>query len=97
MCLLGSFLAPLVHNLGDILSQTYTDHTPEAQEARAAGEAFSTDISDEGIVLLKNENDLLPLENPRVNVFGDDAYQFKYSGGGSGAVECPPDCGGGVL
>lgn len=87
LCLLGNFLAPLVHNLGDILSQTYTDQTPEAQEARATGEAFSTDISDEGIVLLKNENDLLPLENPRVNVFGDDAYQFKYSGGGSGAVD----------
>ena len=36
---------------------------------------------------LKNENDLLPLANKKVNIFGDDAYNFKYSGGGSGAVD----------
>ncbi len=87
VCLIGNLLSPLVNNLGDIMSQTYTDQTPEAQEARAQGEAFSTDISDEGIILLKNENELLPLMNRKVNVFGEDAYQFKYSGGGSGAVD----------
>lgn len=84
---IGGFVTPIVHNLGTIMSQKFTDQTPEAQAARAAGEAFSTDISDEGIVLLKNENDLLPLSNRRVNIFGDDAYNFKYSGGGSGAVD----------
>ncbi len=78
---------PLIHNIGAIMSQEFTDQTPEAQAARAAGEAFATEISDEGIVLLKNDNDLLPLSDKKVNVFGDDAYSFKYGGGGSGAVD----------
>ena len=85
--MIGNIAAPVVNNLGDIMSLKYTDQTPEAQAARAAGEAFATDISDEGIILLKNENDLLPLHNKKVNIFGDDAYNFKYSGGGSGAVD----------
>lgn len=80
-------LNPLIHNIGAIMSQSYTDQTPEAQAVREAGEAFAMDISDEGIVLLKNENALLPLVNRKVNIFGDDAYNFKYSGGGSGAVD----------
>ena len=69
--------SPLIHNIGAIMGQKYTDQTEEAKAARAAGEAFATDISDEGIVLLKNENDLLPLVNKKVNIFGDDAYNFK--------------------
>lgn len=87
LALIVNAASPLIHNIGTILSLTYTDQTPEAQQARAAGEAFATDISDEGIILLKNENDLLPLANKKVNIFGDDAYNFKYSGGGSGAVD----------
>lgn len=78
---------PVIHNIGAILSQRYTDQTPQAQSAREAGLSFAPQISDEGIVLLKNENDLLPLENKQVNIFGDDAYNFKYGGGGSGAVD----------
>ena len=85
--MIGNALSPIVTNLSHIMGQKYTDQTAEAQAARAAGEAFSTDISDEGIILLKNENDLLPLNNKKVNIFGDDAYNFKYSGGGSGAVD----------
>lgn len=85
--MIGNALSPIVTNLSHIMGQKYTDQTAEAQAARAAGEAFSTNISDEGIILLKNENDLLPLNNKKVNIFGDDAYNFKYSGGGSGAVD----------
>ena len=85
--MVGNALSPMIHNISGILSLKYTDQTADAQAARAAGEAFATDISDEGIVLLKNENDLLPLDNKKVNIFGDDAYNFKYSGGGSGAVD----------
>ncbi|MBR2310646.1 MAG: glycoside hydrolase family 3 C-terminal domain-containing protein [Oscillospiraceae bacterium] len=85
--MIGNAVSPIVTNLSHIMGQKYTDQTAEAQAARAAGEAFSTDISDEGIILLKNENDLLPLNNKKVNIFGDDAYNFKYSGGGSGAVD----------
>ena len=91
IALIGNAAAPIVHNLGIIMSQTYTDQTTAAQTVRAKGNSFATDISDEGIVLLKNENDLLPLTNKKVNIFGDDAYNFKYSGGGSGAVDLS-DC-----
>ena len=87
LALIVNAASPLIHNISAIMSQKYTDQTEEARAARAAGEAFATDISDEGIILLKNENDLLPLENKKVNIFGDDAYNFKYSGGGSGAVD----------
>ena len=38
--------APMIHNIGAILSQKYTDQTADAQAARAAGEAFATDISE---------------------------------------------------
>ena len=85
--LAANALYPIISNVSDILSQKYTDQTEEAKAAREAGEKFATDISDEGIVLLKNENDLLPLTNKKVNIFGEDAYNFKYSGGGSGAVD----------
>ncbi len=78
---------PLIHNISAIMSQKYTDQTPEAEAARQAGLDFAPQISDEGIILLKNDNGLLPLENKKVNIFGDDAYNFKYSGGGSGAVD----------
>lgn len=84
---IGHMAQPLVHNIGAIMSLSYTDQTAQAQAAREAGLSFAPQISDEGIVLLKNENNLLPLENKKVNIFGDDAYNFKYSGGGSGAVD----------
>ncbi len=44
-------------------------------------------ISDEGIVLLKNENSVLPLnENTKVNVFGWASAYPVYGGTGSGAM-----------
>ena len=41
------------------------------EETQASAEALGMDIADEGIVLLKNEENLLPLsENKNLNVFG---------------------------
>ncbi|MDO4623258.1 MAG: glycoside hydrolase family 3 C-terminal domain-containing protein [Eubacteriales bacterium] len=46
-----------------------------------------TDIADEGMVLLKNENNTLPLEaGTAVNVLGYAAYNPFLSGSGSGSV-----------
>ncbi|MGN1026986.1 MAG: glycoside hydrolase family 3 C-terminal domain-containing protein [Faecousia sp.] len=87
LALVVNALSPIIHNVSAILSLKYSDQTPEAEAARQAGLEFAPQISDEGIVLLKNEHDLLPLKNKKVNIFGDDAYSFKYSGGGSGAVD----------
>ena len=46
-----------------------------------------TDIADEGMVLMKNENSTLPLEkNSKINLLGYCAYNPIYSGSGSGSV-----------
>lgn len=90
VCLLagaGYAVAPFVQNVGAVLGLKYTTDTPEAKAALAAGPAVAAQISDEGIVLLKNVNNALPLTNTRVNVFGSDAYNFKYGGSGSGGAD----------
>lgn len=44
-------------------------------------------IEGEGIVLLKNDNEILPLaKGKNVNVFGYDAYEPKYGSTGSGSI-----------
>lgn len=64
-----------------------TTGTAESQTALEAGEILSEEIVDEGIILLKNEEENLPLQNKKVNVFGTSAYGFRYSGGGSGGAD----------
>lgn len=90
LCLLvfiGYSVAPIVSGIGGIMSLSYTQGTPEADKARQDGAAVAAQISDEGLVLLKNSNGFLPLANPKVNVFGVDAYNFKYGGSGSGGAD----------
>ena len=48
--------------------------------------ALAVEIEAEGVVLLKNEDNALPLRNKRVNVFGAGSVQPFYGGAGSGAV-----------
>lgn len=68
---------------------------PETKTEKAAYEkAIQTveAIEDEGIVLLQNNDNLLPLktsENDKVklNLFGTSAIQFVYNGGGSAATD----------
>lgn len=46
------------------------------------------EIMNEGIVLMKNENQVLPLkENAKVSVFGQDSVDLVYGGTGSGSVD----------
>ena len=63
---------------------------PTSQEAKVAT-ALATNIAEEGITLLKNENDALPLQKDasgelKVNVFGKSSSDtcFVYQGYGSG-------------
>ena len=57
------------------------------EETQASAEALGMDIADEGIVLLKNEENLLPLsENNNLNVFGWASTNPVYGGTGSGAL-----------
>ena len=80
--------APFVGDISDLMGGiNLTTDTPEAQAARAHGEEIAEMISDEGIVLLKNEDGVLPLQDPKLNVFGFQAMNFRLGGGGSGGSD----------
>lgn len=49
-------------------------------------ESIAKQMEAEGIVLLKNENNALPLTDKKVNVFGMGSISFALGGGGSGSV-----------
>ena len=56
------------------------------EEARENGDNVVKEICEEGMVLLKNENDALPLKSKaRVSVFGKNSVNLVYGGSGSAA------------
>ena len=57
-------------------SAKYTTNGSEVDIARASAYALSAELCEEGFVLLKNDNGLLPLAEKKINVFGDDAYRL---------------------
>ena len=56
------------------------------EETAEKANEVCTSIAEEGIVLLKNENDALPLANMKLNVFGWSSTNPVYGGTGSGAL-----------
>lgn len=60
--------------------------TADQQAARDASLVVAQDVMEEGIVLLENESDVLPLKNTKVNVFGAGAAAPIYGGGGAGGI-----------
>jgi beta-glucosidase len=88
--IIGGTVGPTVTSVVENMSGKYItiDTTSaEADRAREAADIVSEKISNEGLVLLKNENNSLPLADKKVNVFGSTAFTFKYGGGGSGASD----------
>ncbi len=84
----GILVAPVVTDVVELVTGLdIVQGTPEAIAARDNGEILAQDITDEGIVLLKNTDDLLPLVEKNVNVFGTQALNMRLSGGGSGAAD----------
>ncbi|MBO5363205.1 MAG: glycoside hydrolase family 3 C-terminal domain-containing protein, partial [Clostridia bacterium] len=67
----------------------FTENSEEAVAAREAGNALAQKVEEEGAVLLKNENNVLPLKNMKVNVFGwsatDAGFMPQGSGSGTGS------------
>lgn len=58
-----------------------------AEETEARAVEIAKQIEAEGIVLLENEDDILPLKNKKVNVFGAASCSIAFAGAaGSGAV-----------
>lgn len=61
--------------------------SPISEETRATAVDIANQIESEGIVLLKNEDNTLPLETRKVNVFGAASCSIAFAGAaGSGAV-----------
>ena len=88
LLIFGIFVAaPFVGDIQDLMSLELTTDTPEAAAALAHGEEVAEMISDEGIVLLKNDDNLLPLQDTTLNVFGYQAMNFRIGGGGSGGSD----------
>lgn len=58
-----------------------------SEETAAAGAQLSSDIADEGVVLLKNADGALPLTTAKLNVFGWASTNPCYGGTGSGGVD----------
>ena len=82
---------------GGYLDNMYTIYEAEETEARnvtyeeaiAHGEAVTAEILREGSVLLKNENQALPLsaDTTKVNLFGWRSSRMVFGGAGSGFVD----------
>ncbi|MCT2346809.1 glycoside hydrolase family 3 C-terminal domain-containing protein [Niallia taxi] len=86
----GLTVGPAVASIvGNITGKNITIDTTSAEgvKARKVADIVSEEIANEGIVLLKNENNSLPLTDKKINVFGSTAFSFKYGGGGSGAAD----------
>ena len=62
-------------------STKYSSTGSDVDIARAAAYTLAAEVCDEGFVLLKNDGGFLPLEEKKLNVFGDDAYRGFYSSG----------------
>lgn len=60
--------------------------TEQQQAARQTSLEVAERVMDEGMVLLKNDNDVLPLKNHQINVFGAGASKAVYGGGGAGGI-----------
>lgn len=69
----------------------YKDGGEGSEAARAGGAQLSEQIQEEGTVLVKNDENLLPLNKTvdKVNIFGWAASDWVVSGSGSGQVHSP--------
>lgn len=72
------------NNIIDIFFNRIDMSTPEIQQVRDDAKALTEEIEGEGIVLLKNSGDSLPLKDKKINVFGYSSLALVYGGTGSG-------------
>lgn len=71
-----------------LINKVLTGSDGLSEETEATSLALTEEITEEGIVLLKNENNSLPIESgTKLNVFGWGSTQPIYGGTGSGSVD----------
>lgn len=81
---LEAYVSPYYGLISTFLTTTTEDE--EVEEAAEASADITEEIESEGIILLRNEDDVLPLEDVTyINVFGVGANDFAYGGTGSGS------------
>lgn len=69
-------------------SDYFTSDFDTEEERTAHLQEVGTKIEEEGIVLLKDENDALPITSgSKISVFGQDSVDPIYGGGGAGSVD----------
>ena len=73
------------NNVIDIYFNKINMDSPEIKQARDDAKTLTQEIEGEGIVLLKNEGNALPLQDSKINVFGYSSLSVAYGGTGSGA------------
>ena len=83
---IGVIATPYIQDISRLLSIKVDTTTAEGQAARAYGAQMAEAISDEGIVLLQNDDQLLPMSGG-VNVFSFASFNLRYGGGGSGGAD----------
>ncbi|GAA1961592.1 glycoside hydrolase family 3 protein [Agromyces allii] len=79
-------VAPVVRDIGRLTSIELDSSTAAGEAAREHSTEVTEAISDEGIVLLKNEGDVLPLAGDRLNVFSFASFNLRFGGAGSGGA-----------
>ena len=74
--------------IADNRAEWYDRQYSSKEEVLNAANDFVIEVEKEGIVLLKNENDVLPLsaDGSHVSVFGKNSVNIVYSGSGSGSA-----------
>lgn len=75
-------------NFTNLITQYFTTldlDDSNIQKVRAESTSTAKSLADEGFVLLKNENNVLPLENKQINVFGYSSIDVNFGGTGSGS------------
>ncbi|MCY8342153.1 glycoside hydrolase family 3 C-terminal domain-containing protein [Bacillus haynesii] len=69
-------------------NEYYKSSFASADKQKARAEEVVQKLVEEGIVLLKNENNALPLKSKgKITVLGQNSVDLVYGGGGSGSVE----------
>lgn len=72
----------------EVDSQYYKSAFTSADEAMTEGERLSQEIVEEGIVLLKNDNNALPLKaGSKISLLGQSSVDLVYGAGISGLVD----------
>ena len=74
------------NTMAPVTLTVFTEEQAQPLPQYAAHEAVALQAAEEGIVLLKNENEALPLKNTCLNVVGEGLYGFLTCAVGAGKI-----------